>query len=282
LRILVTGADGFTGIYFTKAAQLNLHQVFALKANINNVEALNDEVTAVNPDAVVHLAAISFVGHKNDEDFYKVNVVGTDNLLKAIDALNTKPRVLIASSANVYGNSIVEVIDESTIPAPVNHYATSKLAMEYIVKTWFNNLPIIITRPFNYTGVGQHENFLIPKIVSHFKRREKVMELGNLNVSRDFSDVRDIAAAYVKLIESNVRSQIVNICSGKVTSLKEIIKQMNTIAGYEIKVVVNPDFVRENEVIKLSANNLFLSSLINYDNPYCIEQTLSWMFKDTL
>jgi GDP-6-deoxy-D-talose 4-dehydrogenase len=264
LRILVTGAEGFTGVYFTKAALLNQHEVIALKADLNDIVALNNEVKSIGPDAVVHLAAISYVGHDSIEDFYRVNVIGTENLLKAIGASSIKPRILIASSANVYGNPTVEEIDESVVPVPLNHYAISKLSMEFMVKTWFDKLPIVITRPFNYTGVGQHEYFLIPKIVNHFKRKEKIIELGNLNISRDFSDVRDVASAYVKLIESDVSSKVVNICSGIATSLNEIVEQMNKIAGYEIEVTVNSKFVRENDIVRLCGNNSQLKLLTGF------------------
>lgn len=138
------------------------------------------------------------MGHADARAFYDVNLFGTLNLLEALTALPELPRkVLIASSANIYGTPGIEVIDESVCAAPVNHYACSKLAMEHMVRTWFDRFPIVMTRPFNYTGVGQDEKFLIPKIVSHFKRRAPKIELGNLDVSRDFSDVRDVAAAYM-------------------------------------------------------------------------------------
>jgi len=280
LRILVTGANGFTGKHFADVAAKNGHEVIALKANLNDVFSLNQEVLSVAPDAVVHLAAISFVGHENDEEFYRVNVIGTINLLKALVQPGLKKaRVLVASSANIYGTPNIELIDESVIPAPVNHYAASKLAMEYMTKTWFDRLPIIITRPFNYTGVGQHENFLIPKIVAHYRRGEKVIELGNLDVSRDFSDVRDVVSAYVNLLESDACSIVVNICSGQAIALREVIQKMNGIAGYEIEVRVNPAFVRANEIPRLCGSNDFLKKLINYSPKYTFDQTLRAMFE---
>jgi len=279
LRILVTGANGFTGKHFADAAAKNGHEVIALKANLNDAVSLNQEVLSVAPDAVVHLAAISFVGHENDEEFYRVNVIGTINLLKALVQPGLKKaRVLVASSANIYGTPNIELIDESVIPAPVNHYAASKLAMEYMTKTWFDKLSIIITRPFNYTGVGQHENFLIPKIVAHYRRGEKVIELGNLDVSRDFSDVRDVVSAYVNLLESDACSIVVNICSGQAIALREVIQKMNGIAGYEIEVRVNPAFVRANEIPRLCGSNDFLKKLINYSPKYTFDQTLGSMF----
>lgn len=281
MRILVTGADGFTGKYFSAEAVSNGHEVIALQANLNDVESLNQEVLNAAPDAVVHLAAISFVGHDDDEDFYRVNVIGTINLLKALTqpALK-KARVLIASSANIYGTPDVETIDENVKPAPVNHYAASKLAMEFMVKTYFDKLPVVITRPFNYTGIGQADSFLIPKIVNHFKRGEKVVELGNLDVSRDFFDVRDVAAAYVKLIESNVSSTILNICSGRAIALREVIQKMNLIAGYEIEVRVNPAYVRANEMPCLRGNDSYLRDLINFLPKYTFDDTLKSMFEN--
>lgn len=279
MRILLTGADGFTGKHFTQIAMQ--HEVVALKANLNDTAALNAEVKTVAADAVVHLAGISFVGHDTAEDFYKVNTIGTDNLLKAIATANQTPRVLVASSANVYGNPSIEVIDESVPTAPVNHYAASKLAMEHIVRTWFDKMPIVITRPFNYTGIGQNDSFLIPKIVSHFKRKQAIIELGNLDVSRDFSDVRDVVTAYLKLIESNVHSETINICSGEATALNTIIEKLNNLAGYKINVQVNPAFVRQNEIKQLSGNNALLNRLIGRQASYTLDDTLTAMYQST-
>lgn len=279
MKILVTGAEGFTGQYFKAEALKFGHEVISLKSNLSDVALLNKEVLSIVPDAVVHLAAISFVGHDNDDEFYHVNVIGTLNLLKALlQSCSTPPRVLLASSANIYGTPDIEMIDESVVAAPVNHYAVSKLAMEFMVKTYFDKLPIVITRPFNYTGVGQHENFLIPKIIAHFQRGDKFIELGNLDVSRDFLDVRDVVSSYLSLLDSNASSTFVNICSGQAIALREAIKMMNVIAGYEIEVKVNPAFVRTNEIPRLCGNNDYLRKLINFSPKYTFDQTLKSMF----
>ena len=160
----------------------------------------------------------------------------------------------------------------------MNHYANSKLAMEHMVRTWFDRLPIIITRPFNYTGPGQSERFLIPKIVGHFKRKEKTISLGNTEVSRDFSDVKDVVECYARLLMSESRSITVNICSGKAVSIDDAIKIMNEMAGYEISVEVNQELIRPNEIKFLKGNNQLLKNLINYVPETPFEKVLRKMY----
>ncbi len=284
--VLLTGAAGFTGRYLQKALEGRGYKVAPLHFEGPNPCDLTDRpateiaVREAAPDTVVHLAAVSFVGHHHPEEFYLVNVFGTLNLLEALVGLERPPqRVLIASSGNVYGTPDVEVLDESVCPAPVNHYANSKLAMEHMVRSnWFDRLPIVITRPFNYTGPGQAKHFVIPKIVQHFRNRAACIELGNLNVFRDFSDVDDVAAAYLALLESDVRSEIVNICSGQGIALLDVIRIMNQLAGYEIEVRVNPEFVRENEVAHLVGSNSKLRSLVKLPEPRPFSETLKRMF----
>ncbi len=184
-------------------------------ADLARPEQLRAALEAVQPDCIVHLAAITFVPHGDPLEIYQTNLFGTFNLLDAILAVGLRPRkILLASSANVYGNPSVEVIDETLCPAPVNHYAMSKLAMEHMARTYQDRLPILMTRPFNYTGPGQDQHFLLPKIVGCYRRRQPVIELGNLDVIRDFSDVRFVVEAYRRLLDSDVAGETVNICSG--------------------------------------------------------------------
>ena len=272
---LVTGAHGFTGRYMLAALRARGYRTYALverpsdeaesiTCDLTNAEVTERAIRQVQPNMVVHLAAVSFVGHGHPEQFYCVNVFGTLNLLEALSKLKVPPSsVLIASSANVYGSPHLEVIDEDVCPVPVNHYGNSKLAMEFMVRTWFERLPIVITRPFNYTGPGQDDRFLIPKIVNHFRNKAPVIELGNLDVSRDFSDVVDVVAAYIALLEKHTYSEIVNICSGRSVSLREVISMLNSLAGYEIEVQVNPALVREQEIRRLLGDNRKLKRLVN-------------------
>jgi len=286
---LVTGASGFTGRYMVDALKKRGFTVAGfgsettnadetLACDLTDAEAVKASVDKVQPDWVVHLAALAFVGHADQEAFYRVNVFGTINLLAALSEQRKAPqRILIASSANIYGTPGVEVINEDICPAPVNHYACSKLAMEHMVATWFERLPIVIARPFNYTGPGQDERFLIPKIVSHFAQGKSVIELGNLDVSRDFSDVRDVVDAYVRLLDSDVRGQRINICSGHAVSLREIISLMEGIARYRINVEVNPAFVRANEIPVLRGDNQRLLAATGFAPRQDLKQTLEDM-----
>jgi nucleoside-diphosphate-sugar epimerase len=285
--VLLTGAAGFTGRYLRNALEGRGYKVVPLQFEGPNPCDLTDRaateaaVRDAQPDAVIHLAALSFVGHDHPEEFYRVNVFGTLNLLQALTGLDRPPqRVLVASSGNVYGTPDIEVLDELVCPAPVNHYANSKLAMEHMLRAnWFSRMPIVITRPFNYTGVGQAKHFLIPKIVQHFRERAKFIELGNLNVFRDFSDVDDVVGAYMALLESDVRSEIVNICSGRGIALLDVVRIMNRLAGYEIEVRVNPEFVRENEVPRLVGSNERLRSLAKLPASRPFAETLKRMYE---
>lgn len=292
-RALITGLSGFTGRYVAQALRDAGYDVFGtitpghapgegeFAVDLNDRAGLAAMVQQVQPDVVAHLAAIAFVGHGDVEQIYRVNVAGTRNLLEALAGLEKKPSaVLLASSANVYGNTDVGIINEDVPAAPANDYAVSKLAMEYMARLWQDKLPLIVVRPFNYTGVGQHENFLLPKIVSHFRRKAADIELGNLHVWRDFSDVRMVAASYRKLLAAGpvVAGQAFNICSGHGYSLGEALDMMADIAGYKINVHVNPAFVRANEVVRLVGDNRRLVAATGALATVPLVDTLRWMY----
>ena len=290
--LLITGAAGFTGRHLIAAANKKGCRCIAvaqdqgsevegahntLVADLLDPASLEQTIEQAAPDYIVHLAAISFVAHGNTAEIYQVNQLGTINLLNAVQkcAPNIK-KILIASSANIYGNATQLPITETTSPAPVNHYGMSKVTMELATKL-YSDLPIVMSRPFNYTGCGQSPNFLIPKIVNAFKARQATIELGNLDVARDFSDVRDLVTAYLRLLEVDNAAPVYNICSGTPTSLLSIIEMLNSLAGYEIEVSVNPDFVRSDEIKTLYGSPSLLESVIGDYRAHALGDTLSWM-----
>jgi nucleoside-diphosphate-sugar epimerase len=280
MNVLVTGLNGFTGKYLEKELTDAGHNVAGLDCDINDISAIRERVGSVNPEAVVHLAGIAFVGHGDINDIYDVNLKGTRNLLQVLaeNADNVKS-VLLASSANVYGNSEIGKITEDVIPSPMNDYAVSKLSMEYMAKLWMDKLPIFLVRPFNYTGVGQSPNFLIPKIVSHFHDKKPIIELGNMDVWREFGDVRTVAKTYRLLLEKAPRGETFNVCTGVPYSLREVIGMCEDITGHTIQTQVNPDFVRENEVKELSGSGEKLRATIGDIKSGELEETLRWMLQ---
>jgi nucleoside-diphosphate-sugar epimerase len=172
-------------------------------------------------------------------------------------------KVILASSATVYGNQSSFILSEDMIPAPNNHYGISKLAMEFIAKTYFDKLPIIITRPFNYTGVGHSEDFIVPKIVKHFREQKMILEIGNIKTLREFNDVAWVCDIYWKLAMCSSISEIVNIASGKTQSIESIIKKLAEISKHELEIKVNPRFVRENEIYELKGSVEKLRTMID-------------------
>lgn len=292
-RVLVTGIKGFTGRYMAAELERHGYEVLGVgtapdddpgyhQVDLNDREALRALLAELQPQVVIHLAALAFVAHGNAEDFYRVNLVGTRNLLEAIADGGRRPDcVLLASSANVYGNTSEGLLDESTPPAPANDYAVSKLAMEYMANLWKERLPLIITRPFNYTGVGQAGNFLIPKIVDHFRRCADVIELGNLDVSRDFSDVRTVVHLYRRLVETpQAVGRVLNISSGTTHSLREIVTMCESLTGHSIRLEVNPTFVRANEIKTLCGDNSCLRGLLGDLDQVPLRETLQWMLAE--
>jgi nucleoside-diphosphate-sugar epimerase len=188
-------------------------------------------------------------------------------------------KAVLASSATVYGNQSNIILSESMCPNPINHYGASKLAMENMARTYYSRIPIIITRPFNYTGLGHSTEFVIPKIVSAFKSGQKALELGNIDVYREFNDVRDICEVYYKLLMSDYASEIVNISSHSILCLSDVLKAMRDLAGYEIDVSINPKFVRKNEIKSLKGDNKKLNNMIDYKFRYGLSDTLEWMYE---
>ena len=278
--MLVTGADGFTGVHFVKQAREAGYEVFEFNADLTNPVAVQNQVNTAEPDVVVHLAAISFVGHDKACAFYDVNVIGTLNLLDALLKLSNLPkRVLLASSANVYGNCEQSPISELQMPAPLNHYAMSKLAMEHLAKTYADRLPLFFVRPFNYTGPGQVESFVIPKLIAQFKRRASTVELGNLTVEREYNDVRMVTDAYLKLLDKAAVGETYNICSGKTYTLHQVIDALVELTGHQISVAVNPAFVRANELHRLCGDTSKLNKTIGTYDSNALKDMLRWMLE---
>ena len=287
--VLITGISGFTGKYLMDFLISKEYKVYGITnqkdqcdstifyCDILNREELKIIVEKIKPNYIFHLAAISFVQHENISEIYSVNVIGTQNLLIAcLHSRESLKKVILASSATVYGTQNVAVLSEELCPNPTNHYGISKYAMEQIGKTYFQDLPIIITRPFNYTAPGHGEQFVIPKIAKAFKNKEKTLELGNLDVFREYNSIQYVCDIYFKLMNSEITSEIINIASGRVHSLNQIIDIFKLKANHSIEIQINPNFVRKEEVKNLKGSTLKLNKLIENKevNSNSIEKTI--------
>jgi len=298
-RVLITGVDGFTGRYLAPLLASAGHEVHGMAqrgngkrvdgvvamhpADLVDPSAIEDVIRHVTPDRVVHLAAIAHIADGDPRSMYLVNLLGTRNLLESLVGLGRRPEaVVLASSANIYGNAREGALDETTQPEPANDYAVSKLAMEAIARLYAGRLPLIVCRPFNYTGRGQSEAFLLPKIVSHSRSRAEWIELGNLAVARDFSDVRDVTNAYARLLETPAAiGRTINLCSGTAHSLEDVLAMVEALSGHSLPVRVNPALVRQNEVRILKGDRTLLASLVpSLPPPRPLLETLRWMLEE--
>lgn len=281
MRWLVTGASGFTGRWLRRRLVALGHEVAGaglggadeMRCDLTDAASIRRAVLDCRPDRVVHLAAISFVPHARPEEFARVNVEGTAHLLAACADLPSPPAVALASSAAVYGRASGHIA-ETTPCQPANDYGRSKHAMELAAAAWAGRFPsLVITRPFNYTGPGQEERFLVPKIAAAFRRRDAVLTLGRVDVARDFSDVRDVVEDYVRLLGPEPASGAVNLCSGRAATVEEIIGIFARLTGHLPAIETDPALVRPDEIARLTGDPARLVALTGRGHDITLEQT---------
>jgi GDP-6-deoxy-D-talose 4-dehydrogenase len=290
-RVLLTGSGGFTGRPLAARLRRDGYEVFGLtkgpasseeiQGDLLNRDWVQRTVAEIRPAAIIHLAAVSST-QQADGGAYSVNVEGTANLLEAVLELKERPRrVIIASSAAAYAPPQQDQpIAEDHPLEPRGAYGESKREMEKVARGFADRLPILVTRPFNYTGPGQDPaSFIIPKIVHHFVRRASHIKLGNLDLFRDFSDLRRVVEVYARLVSSPIDCAVVNICSGRAIHLASIVELLQQISGHAIEVVQDPALVRlgEPRVIRGSVKRL-QSMLDDLPNPD-FQDTLRSMYE---
>ena len=298
-RVLLTGCDGFAGHYVAEALCRAGHDVVGLSRgrggksrnpwlsalyhlDLSDHAAVMDAVGQVRPERAVHLAAISFVAHEDVAEIYRNNLVATRHLLAALSALDRfAGPALIVSSGNIYGADAEGQLAEDAPALPANDYGVSKLACEHLARIYRETVPSVILRPFNYTGVGQSTQFVIPKIVEHARLGIPEIALGNTRIYRDFSDVRYFAEACLRLLDCPTAiGQTVNICSGQAHSLGDVIAMVEDISGHRLRITSQPALVRSNEVTRLWGDPTRLLSLIGPIECPPLSETLRWMLAD--
>ncbi len=289
MKAFITGANGFVGGWLSDWLKSNGDEVSSLneKTDINDEDSMLNELEAFGPDVIYHLAALSHVGDSwgNPKEVFEVNALGTLTLTEVIKRLKTSPRLLIVSSAEVYGK-----VDEAELPIsetrvvnPMTPYAVSKVSAEYIgLQAFQNGLDVIVVRPFNHVGPKQSDKFVISglakRIVEAKLSGSNQIIVGNLSSRRDYTDVRSVVKGYRLLIDNGKAGEIYNICSGVDRSVLDIATELIRIAGVDIELVRDPALSRSSDVPVLRGNASKLESATGWQVDIDFISTL----KDTL
>lgn len=271
---MVTGHRGFVGTAFHQCVQAMAPGVLAWCPPPEGFDLRDEDsirrAVAQRPDWIVHLAAQSHVptAWADPAGTLQVNAGGTASLLKALAEAQFKGRLLFVSSADVYGT-----VPESQLPvtedravAPRNPYASSKVAGEVLCQQWARThvLDIVIARPFNHTGPGQRGDFALPSFardigaIARGERSARILT-GDLDVTRDFLDVRDVVAAYLALLENGRAGETYNVCSGREVRLRDALDMLLEIAGVRAEVATDPARLRPAEQRRMCGSHTRLT-----------------------
>jgi GDP-4-dehydro-6-deoxy-D-mannose reductase len=279
VRVLVTGANGFVGRHLvrelirrggseivaggldgTPAAGLTDEGVTWVPLDVTSTESVRSVVRSCRPDRVFHLAGQSSVGHSFEAplESWEINATGTLRLLEALRReCPEPPRLLLVSSAEVYGGVPVaeQPIPESRIPHPLTPYGSSKASAELCALQFgeMGAIEPVIARSFNHIGPGQDARFVLPSLARQLVRvsrgeAEPVLKVGNLDVRRDFLDVRDVVHAYLALMELGVSGDVYNVCSGEGQSLRAIVEYLVRLSEAGARIEEDPERFRPADV----------------------------------
>ncbi|MDF3843095.1 GDP-mannose 4,6-dehydratase [Pseudomonas citronellolis] len=293
-RLLVTGLTGFVGHHIR--TWLDQHEsVWELlevpeRPDLTDPEAVRAGYSQ-RPDTVIHLAGQTFVpeAFRDPAGTLQVNLLGTLNLLQALKALDFSGDFLYVSSGDIYGQ-VDEAhlpIREDLLPAPRNPYAVSKLAAEHLCLQWgmTEGWRVMIARPFNHVGAGQKENFVIASAARQIALiraglQEPRLLVGDIDVSRDFLDVRDVVSAYFALLEGGRPGQVYNVCSGEERRIRDLIQQLADLAQVEIELVQDPARMRRAEQRRVCGSHSKLHEATGWKPDITINQTLTAILSD--
>jgi GDP-4-dehydro-6-deoxy-D-mannose reductase len=292
-RILLTGAGGFVGPHLIALLQdaFPTADLFFEKIEVTDAEAIAAYVADAAPDACIHLAGVSGVpAARRDPDLaWQVNLFGTLNLARSILAHVPACPLLFISSADIYGASFRAGIplDESAAPAPMNTYAATKAAADLALGALVGDgLRAIRVRPFNHTGPGQSNGFVVAAFAEQIARIEAgqqppVMKVGDLTPLRDFLDVRDVCAAYVACLrhgETIPPGTILNIASGAPRTVQAVLDDLLAEAGVDVAVELDQARLRPAEIPSAAGNADLARRLLGWEPTICWTQTI----RDTL
>jgi GDP-4-dehydro-6-deoxy-D-mannose reductase len=247
-------------------------------------------VAEIKPDRVIHLAAQSFVPASFDapRDTYDSNFLGTFNLLAALKQAGFTGRVLFAGSGDAYGLVAEErlpIVEDQPLK-PRSPYSVSKVAAEALCYQWSQTeaFELVMTRSFNHIGPGQSERFAISNFAKQIieiqtGRREAVLSVGDIDVSRDFTDVRDVARAYALLLDHGRNGEVYNVCSGVERSIRSLLVRLLELAQVEARIEQDPARLRKAEQRRIYGSYQKLRTDTGWEPQTGIDQSLTDILK---
>lgn len=300
-NVLIFGAGGFVGPYLAQEFLDAGYLVYGsdilesvklpegvkyIKANLLESDAVANVISQCLPDIVVNLAAISSVGQswRIPQKTIEVNVIGTLNILEAVKELSNHPKLLLVGSSEEYEVSDKPMSETQTISAN-NPYGISKVTQERFASVYKEQygIKVYYVRPFNHTGVGQRDSFVLPSFCKQVAEIEKTgvpgtIKVGNLEAWRDFSHVKDVVRAYRLVIESTDNNTVFNIGSGRAYSLKELLNYITSLATVEINVEVDPERFRPIDNPYICCDNSFIRQELGWEPRFTVFDALNEIY----
>lgn len=280
----VTGGAGFVGHWLQEHLAACGDTVVSVDAEVDvtDEEAVRASLRGVGPDVVFHLAGLAHVGRSWERPgpTFSVNALGTLNVLLGAGACERPPRVIVVSSAEVYGAAGSEPVGEEAPLRPVSPYAASKAAAELIALQAFlgRGLPVVRVRPFNHVGPGQAPDFVVPALAKRIVAAERAgggeVPIGNLEAVRDFTDVRDVVRAYRLLAELGEPGEVYNVASGHGRKVSEVAARLIASAKAPVRLVSDASLHRPVEVPIFLGDAGKLVAVTGWRPEVALEQTL--------
>ena len=250
--------------------------------DIRRADEIRSVVHKFIPTHIYHLAGISAVdvSWRNPHLTFEVNVLGAYNLFEAAMSLPSPPRILNVSTSQVYAASGM-ILTETSPVNPDNPYAATK-AMAELLRVQYRERTgggIVTARSFNHTGPGQTPNFVLPSIAKQFAEMEAGLRpprltAGNLDVKRDFTDVRDVVVAYSALLEKGRFDEVYNVCSGSAVRLADVVRKFETISGIAVEINTDSDRLRSNEVSQIFGDPTKIKTDTGWSPQIPLEKTI--------
>ena len=286
MRAFVTGGSGFVGSWLRAHLEDVGDEVVVPDDafDVRDPGAVRRAFDKAGADAVYHLAGLAQVGRSWDQpaEFFLTNAVGTLHVLDAARRCRPLPRVLVVSSAEVYGSATagrIPLTEEAPLQ-PVSPYAASKAAAEMVsIQAHLGwGLPVIRARPFNHVGPGQSPEYVVPALAERVLEAQRtgggVLRTGNLSARRDFTDVRDVVRAYRLLVERGEPGQAYNVCSGRDVAVAEVVAHLLDLCGAELDAQVDPALLRPEDAPVLRGDPGRLRQATGWEPVVALEESL--------